>query len=257
MRIAESKIVSRVWASTLALSLALGNGVIPAHGAQRVAGSIRVSGPAFVASGDADWAPITAPRPLLAGDRLKTGKDGYLVADMGQNGLIGLFGDAEVATTEVDSKIAVDVLAGKVAFHLEPGAAVVIRMQDSEIVSGTGTADGYVEIGTEGVPPVVVMEGGALLVRLPDGGTKTLASGERLELGEPQDAAAAGSERRGAAAPSSEAEPKKESAKKGGLTWKGWTAIAVVTAGVAGGIAAVAGGGGGGGGGGNNSPSGD
>lgn len=239
-------------ALSVAVTLAM---VPPVAAVDRVAGSIRVSGPAFAARSGGEWAAITAPRPLVAGDLLKTGNDGYLVADMGANGLIGLFGDSEVSTSEGSAGLVVDVVRGKVAFHLEPKANVTIRIGDSVITSGTETADGYVERDAVGVP-AVVMEGGKLDVRLPDGGTKTVATGERLELGTGATTAIdSGDDRRGAGAPSPDGD-KPVRKKYAGLSLRGWTAIAVVTAAVAGGAAALAGGGGGGGGS-NGSPSGE
>jgi hypothetical protein len=237
---------------SLAVSLAL---VPPVAAADRVAGSIRVSGPAFAARPGGDWATITAPRPLVAGDLLKTGKDGYLVADMGANGLIGLFGDSEVSTSETADGLIVEVVHGKVAFHLEPKATIGIRIANATIHSGEETADGYVELDSVS-PPAVVMEGGTLDVRLPDGGTKTIATGERLELGTTTAVIESRDDRRAAGAASPDDGKKPERRKYAGLSLRGWTAIAVVAAAVAGGAAALAGGGGGGGGG-NGSPSGE
>jgi hypothetical protein len=252
VQIARDTRTRKMGVSALAALVLLATTIPASRAADRVAGSIRVSGPAFVARDGADWVPVTGPRPLVAGDRLKTGRDGYLVADMGQSGLIGLFGDSEAVTTDRDSTTVVDVLKGKVAFHFEPNAPLVIRVQDSELTSGTQTADGYVEHDAGGTP-VVVMEGGSLSVRTADGTVKTVAKGERLEFASAQDTAGVSDERRAAAAPSpTDAKPSRP--KYAGLTARGWTAIAVVTAAVAGGAAALAAGGGGGGGG-NGSPS--
>jgi hypothetical protein len=128
-----------------------------------------------------------------------------------------------------------------------------LAAKGSTIVPGTHAADGFVEYDATGTP-VVVMEGGALDVKLADGTTKGLARGERLALApaaQPEHAPVASEEdeRRATGAASQPSDKVKK--KYAGLTPLGWTAVGVAAAAVAGGAAALAGGGGGGGGGSN------
>lgn len=244
----------RIAACGLSVCMVLAT-VPPVGAAEKALGTIQVNGPAYAASGKADWAQIMGPRPLFAGDRLKTGRDGYLVADLGAIGVVGLFGDTEVVTSESGDLFVVDVQKGKAAFHFEPGSRMRFTTKGASIVSGTTAADGYVEFDTTGTP-VVVMEGGALDVKFADGATKTVSRGERLALSGTAQAqvapgATAEDERRAAGSASPPAKVKK---KYAGLTPLGWTAVGVAAAAVAGGAAALAGGGGGGGGS-DNSPS--
>jgi hypothetical protein len=174
---------NRVVASVLAVAMILA--VAPCVGAaDPVVGTIQVSGAAWVASSKADWARLSATRPLVAGDRLRTGSDGYLLADLGDAGVVGLYGDAEVATTSAASGPVVNVQKGKVAFHLSPNSKMRLNAQGTGIASGAKAADGYVEYDAKGTP-VVVVEDGALNVQTASGATKTLSRGERLALGAP------------------------------------------------------------------------
>lgn len=238
------------------LSVAVVLATVPPLGAAETAlGTIQVNGPAFAASGTAPWAQIVGPRPLFAGDRLKTEKDGYLVGDLGAIGVIGLFGDTEVTTATSDNLFVVEVLKGKAAFHLEPGSRMRLSAKGAMIVPGTNAADGYIEFDATG-SPVLVMEGGVLDIKFADGTTKALSRGERLAMTTAQPEAApvvAGEDERKATGAAS-APPEKTKKKYAGLTPLGWTAVGLAAAAVAGGAAALASGGGGGGGG-NNSPS--
>lgn len=240
------------------LSVAVVLTTVPPVGAvEKALGTIQVNGPAYVATGSAAWTQILGPRPLFPGDRLKTGKDGYLVADLGAIGVVGLFGDSEVATAESADLFLVDVQRGKAAFHLEPGSRMRVTAQGASIVPGTNAADGYVEYDATGTP-VIVMEGGVLDVKFADGTSKSVTRGERLALTttaqpEPVPVAAAEDDERRAAGAAS-APPEKVKKKYAGLTPLGWTAVGLAAAAVAGGAAALASGGGGGGGG-SDSPS--
>lgn len=239
----------RIVACTLSFAVVLAT-VPPVGAVEKALGTIQVNGPAYVASGSAEWAQIMGPRPLFPGDRLKTGKDGYLVADLGAIGVIGLFGDSEVVTSASADLFFVDVQRGKAAFHLEPGSRMRLTAQGANIVPGTNAADGYVEYDATGTP-VVVMEGGVLDVKFADGTAKSVTRGERLALtttAQPESVpvTAAGDERRAAGAAS--APPEKVKKKYAGLTPLGWTAVGLAAAAVAGTAAALAGGGGGGGG---------
>jgi len=254
MLVKRRRSYERLGACVLSIAVVVAT-VPPVSAADKVLGTIQVNGPAYAASANADWAPITAPRPLVAGDRLKTGRDGYLVADLGGIGVIGLFGDAEVSVADSSAGLVIDVQKGKAAFHMESGSRMRVTVKGASILPTATSADGYVEYDSTGTP-IVVMEGGALDVKFADGTTKTVSRGERLALTgkaqpEPAPVASADDERKatGSASP-----PEKVKKKYAGLTPLGWTAVGVAAAAVAGGAAALAGGGGGGGGG-DNSPS--
>jgi hypothetical protein len=245
----------RLVASVLSVAVVF-TAVPPVGAAEAALGTIQVNGPAYASSGNAAWAQIVGPRPLFAGDRLRTGKDGYLVGDLGAIGVIGLFGDTEVTTAASNNLLVVDVLKGKAAFHLEPGSRMRLSAKGATVVPGTSAADGYVEFDATGTP-VVVMEGGVLDVKFADGSTKTLNRGERLALtttAQPETAPVVAAEDERKAAGAASAPPEKVKKKYAGLTPLGWTAVGLAAAAVAGGAAALASGGGGGGGG-DNSPS--
>jgi hypothetical protein len=210
--------------------------VVPAGATDDIFGTIQVSGPAWVSSQAADWARLSATRPLVSGDRLKTGSDGYLLADMGDDGVVGLYGDAEVSTHQTGETPVIDVHRGKVAFHLAPDSNLKLKADQGAIVSQTAAADGYVEYGSDGVP-VVVVEEGNLMVQVA-GADRTLARGERMALrpdAAPMQVAAAdkdeGDSRKAAAAAAG------GGGKKAGLSAAGWTAIGIVAAGVGGAFA--------------------
>jgi hypothetical protein len=74
-------VVKRVSVSVLSLGLVVMT-VPPVGATGSVFGTVQVSGPAWVASGSADWSRLSSTRPLVSGDRLKTGSDGYLLADL-------------------------------------------------------------------------------------------------------------------------------------------------------------------------------
>jgi hypothetical protein len=226
---AKRNIARRAGAIALSATVALGN-VPPAGAIEKVVGTVQVSGPAWVASGTTDWSRVSSARPLLAGDRLKTGSDGYLLADLGDAGVVGLYGNAEVLTADQGAGPVVDVQRGKVAFHMSPNSRMKVNARGAAIASGAQAADGYVEYDASGVP-VVVVEDGSLTVDLGSGAKRTLARGERLTLADAQAgerpvqvAAAEDDERRaGAAASGGDGEP-----ATAGIGVAGWTAVAVV-----------------------------
>jgi hypothetical protein len=228
----------RVGASVLAVAMIL---AIPPRvvAADPVVGTIQVSGAAWVASSKADWARLSSTRPLVAGDRLRTGSDGYLLADLGDAGVVGLYGNAEVATTTAASGPVVNVQKGKVAFHLSPNSKMRLNAQGTGIASGANAADGYVEYDAKGTP-VVVVEDGALNVQTASGATKTLSRGERLALGAtappPKQVAAADddSDRR-AGAVAAEEQPV-ATPQYAGLDVPAWAGIAVVAGAIGGAV---------------------
>ena len=125
-------LVTRISAFVLSLGLVLAT-VPPVGAAGSVFGTIQVSGPAWVASGEADWSRLSSTRPLVSGDRLKTGSDGYLLADLGDAGVVGLYGDAEVTTTDAGPGPVIDVHKGKVAFHLSPESNLELQAKGAGI----------------------------------------------------------------------------------------------------------------------------
>jgi len=224
-------LVTRIGASVLSLGLVLAT-VPPVGAAGSVFGTIQVSGPAWVASGAADWSRLSSTRPLVSGDRLKTGSDGYLLADLGDAGVVGLYGDAEVTTTDAGPGPVIDVHKGKVAFHLSPESNLKLQAKGAGIATRRAAADGYVEYDKHGVPTVVVEEG-SLLVQVA-GVDKTLSRGDRLALqghamateDEPMQLAANDDDDKKAAAMAAGG----GGATYGGLSAGAWTAIGVVVA---------------------------
>jgi hypothetical protein len=169
-------------AVTPVLALGLGFAAVSqVAAAEPVVGTIQVSGAAWVASASASWSRLSSTRPLVAGDRLRTGSDGYLLADLGDAGVVGLYGDAEVTTTTAGSSPVVEVEKGKVAFHLSPNSKMKLNARGTAIASGAMASDGYVEYDAMGTP-VVVVEDGALRIQTAAGEVKTLSRGERLTI---------------------------------------------------------------------------
>jgi hypothetical protein len=171
-------VTRRICAGLLSISLVL-VAVPPIGALESVFGTIQVSGPAWVASDSTDWSRLSATRPLVAGDRLRTGSDGYLLADMGEAGVVGLYGDAEVTASDAGRPI-IDVHKGKVAFHLSPKSDLMLQAKGAGIASDSAAADGYVEYDASGTP-VVVVEEGSLMVQVA-GMDRRLGRGEKLAL---------------------------------------------------------------------------
>jgi len=236
----ESGFGTRVGASVLALAVGLGT-VPPVGAVEPIVGTIQVSGAAWVASSNADWSRLSSTRPLVAGDRLRTGSDGYLLADLGDAGVVGLYGNAEVATTSAGSGPVVDVQKGKVAFHLSPNSRMKLNARGTAIASGATASDGYVEYDAQGTP-VVVVEDGALHVRSASGDVKTLSRGDRLAIAAataaPVEVAQADDDSRKAGAVAGEEEPVAAvgGAQYAGLTVPGWAAVAVVAGAIGGAV---------------------
>lgn len=241
----------RVVAIAISVTLASALMWLPVVGSARgVFGTLRAAGPAWVASGEGEWSPVESTRPFVLGDRLRTGPDGYLLADLGGAGAIGLFADAEV-TADASAPV-IDVRAGKVAFRLAAASPMRLTASRAGIVSDAMPAAGYVEYRDDGVP-VVVGEQGRVNVRM-DGMLYTIVDGEKLALKagempgeaieEPvsEEPAEEAESKKAAAAPvEGEEEPKRRLA---GISATGWTAIAAI-AGLTGGSIALAESGGG------------
>ncbi|RMD81975.1 MAG: hypothetical protein D6815_10370 [Candidatus Dadabacteria bacterium] len=214
----------------------------PVAPADSVFGTVQVSGPAWVSSGATDWSQLSSTRPLVAGDRLRTGSDGYLLADLGEAGVVGLYGNAEIRANDSGQGPVIDVLKGKVAFHLSPRSNLQLKAQGAGIGSKATPADGYVEFDENGVP-VVVVEEGSLRVQYA-GMERELKRGERLALksdAEPVQVAASDEEenrkKAAAVAAGGAAAGGAGGAAFGGLSAAAWTAIGVVAAATGGAIA--------------------
>jgi hypothetical protein len=224
--------------------------VLPMAQAEPLLGTLRATGPAWIASGTADWSQLSASRTLVGGDRLRTGDGAYLLVDLGSDGVIGLFADSEVGTHA--SEPVVDVLKGKVAFHLAADSELNIRAKSGRIAASSEKAEGYVEY--QDSTPVVVVEYGELNVRIAGVDSK-VGRGERIVIendgSTPQVVGMEGvyetDERKATAAMAAEERSVAETPDYGRRRLLTWTAIGVVAVGATvGGIAASGGGGGGG-----------
>ncbi len=89
------------------LVCALGLGLVVALApmsvtAGSVFGTVQVNGPVWSSTGAADWAEVSATRPLVAGDKYRTGDEGYLLADLGDQGVVGMYGNTEITAGHHD-----------------------------------------------------------------------------------------------------------------------------------------------------------
>lgn len=215
-------------------------------------GTVQGKGVSYAATATGPWVKILGARPLVGGDRLRTGADGNLLADFGELGVVGLYDNTEVSVSEQDSDIVVEVLAGKAAFHVER-ERLKITARGSVIGAGTltaATADGYVDFDPAGTAHVTV-ESDSLNVTLPGGRIAMLSHGERLALvgdapAAPEVALLVGDERKAGPV---EALPDKGRKNRHGLSARGWTALGAVVVAVGVGVGVGVGSDGGGGGG--------
>jgi len=240
----------RATASVLSTALIFAT-VPPIWAAEPVLGTIQAKGVCFALAGK-DWTKIATTRPLVAGDHLKTGASGNMLADLGELGVIGLYGDTELSVSQQGNYVVVDVSRGKVAFHLER-RRLKVSAAGATLAAGTptaATADGYVEFDSAGEPQLVV-EGGGVNVLLADGSVKTVEPGQRLALLAPTVAPVAATtqqdERKAGPLPPG---PTPTGRQSTGLSTRGWTTLAgvvvVVAVGVGVGVGVSDGGGGGG-----------
>ena len=229
----KSIVIRKAAASLMAVGMVLAT-VPPVGAAASIFGTIQVKGSAWVSSGTDSWSELSKTRPLVAGDKLKTAADGYLLADLGSHGVVGLYGNAEVTANDSGRGPVIDILKGKVAFHLGDKSALSLRANGADIVAGDA-ADGYVEF-TDGKASVVVEKGGLNVVVA--GVSRELKRGQRLSL-EPgaEPVQLAGAEADAAAGSASGAGSATTIA---GLSTTALTAIGVVAVGV--GAAAAVGG---------------
>lgn len=229
------EVAKRCLATTLSAGLVLAT--VPMAGAsQAVRGTVKVAGDAFVAAGADQWSALGSSRPFVAGDRLRTGENGHLLADMGSDGAIGLFSNAEV-TSSGDT---IGVQQGKVAFHLTEGAPLQIAAAGASI-TGQGDAHGIVEIADG--KAAVTAERGSLTVNVA-GTDRVVEAGQVIRFDAPVQVAGAYGEPEeptelpappppppAAPAPAPVVEP--APVVKEGLSASailGWTALAAVTA---------------------------
>jgi hypothetical protein len=231
-------------AAACVLAVTMTFSTVPAGAAgEAILGSIVFTGTAYSATPTTDWAPLTANRPLVAGDRLKTGKDSSLVADFAKLGLVGLYADSEMAVTEKGGDVVVDAQRGKVAFYLAQGSPLKLTAGGATIAAVTAKAEGYVQYNDKGVPELVVESDNVSVVVA--GATKVFARGDKIALTEAATttASASADERKAGVL-----EPPPE--KRHRISPLGWTAIAgaVAAVGIGVGVGVGAGGGGGGGG---------
>jgi len=226
----HSAAIKIFFASVLALAVALTT-VPPVGAVAGIFGTVQTTGEAWVASDASDWSVLSRTRPLVAGDRFKTGSDGYLLADLGNQGVVGLYGGAEITANDSGSGPVIDVLKGKVAFHLAPTSAMTLKAEQAGITADKAAVDGYVEIDDEGQAAVVV-EKGSLTVQIA-GLTHEVERGERLELSADAEPVRLAGAAAGAAAASG-------GTTVAGISTAGMTALGVVAVGV--GAAAAAGG---------------
>ena len=149
-----------------------------------VFGTVQVNGPVWSSTGAADWAEISATRPLVAGDKYRTGDEGYLLADLGDQGVVGMYGNTEITAGAAGAGALIDVLKGKVAFHLAPESGLQLKAANAAInVDSAGldkAADGYVEVNKAG-NAVLAVEEGTINVRVA-GVDRTLTQGQQIQL---------------------------------------------------------------------------
>lgn len=175
--------------------------VAPVGAANPVFGTVQVNGPVWTSSGAADWSELSATRPLVAGDKFRTGDEGYLLADMGEHGVVGMYGNTEITAAAAGAGALIDVLKGKVAFHLAPDSELQLKAADAEINANTAklgrAADGFVEVGADG-KAVLAVEEGAVYVQIA-GVDRKITQGQRVDIGS-ENIQLAGSEAEDAAA---------------------------------------------------------
>lgn len=172
----KSDLGKRVLAGALSVGLVTVN--IPSVFAlQSVEGTVRSAGATWVASQDQDWGALSGTKPFVSGDRLRTGSDGHMVAELGEQGAIGLYENAEVSA-EAD---VIDVHQGKVAFHITDGSPMQLAASGASIRSG-GDAQGFVEVVNGRT--MVTTETGSLVVNVA-GEDRTVDQGQRLRFDTP------------------------------------------------------------------------
>jgi len=175
-----------LWKRTLAsvVSAGLVLAQVPGAGATAsVYGTIKVAGPAWVSADSQEWSKVSSTRPLLAGDQLKTGPEGYALAELGAQGTVGMYGDAVVRTTGSADAAIVGVEKGKVAFHVNEASPMQVAAGGASVKATGAAADGYVE--TVQGRPVLTVESGSFQVAMASGKQIEVKAGERVWLDQP------------------------------------------------------------------------
>lgn len=171
----------RALGSLLSIAMLMGS-ACPAAAADSILGTLETSGDVWVARHGEDWNEMQSSRPIVTGDRLRTGGNGYVIADLGESGVLGLFATTQIRAAESGAGTSVAVEAGKVAFHLSKGTKLSLVAADSLITTNKSAdgvaAHGFVELNEAG-DAVIVLEDGAASVVV-DGEVKSLRAGERL-----------------------------------------------------------------------------
>lgn len=233
---------STLWKRVLTCVVSAGMVVaqVPSVGAAAsVFGTVKGAGPAWVGADSAEWSQVSSTRPLLAGDSIKTGDKGFVLAELGSQGTVGLYAGAEVSTSGTADAAVIGVAKGKVAFHVGEGSPLRFESAGAA-VKGTGKADGYIDGGQS-----LTVERGVMQVAMA-GNERTVKAGERFHFasqdveklggaaGEPEQAEqlAAASD-----APPTEQPGEADGTKKPLPVWLPWAAGGLALAGV---ITAVA-----------------
>ncbi len=182
----RSEVAQRLMVACLTTGLAVGF-AWPSLAAESILGTIENSGSVWVARPGEDWHEFQKVRPIVTGDRLRTGKDGYLIADLGSDGVLGMFASTEVRVTRSATGVVVSVGKGKVAFHLGADAGLSVVAADSLIrpdrSASEVAAHGYVKLSNAGDAVIVLEEGAAAVVV--EGEIKRLRAGQRLLVSAP------------------------------------------------------------------------
>lgn len=167
-----------LWKRVLAYVVSTGMiiGQVPYVGAApSVFGTVRGAGPAWVGADSSEWSQVSSTRPLLAGDSLKTGDKGFVLAELGHQGTVGMYSGAEVRTSGTSDAAVIDVTKGKVAFHVGDNSALQLASAGAA-VKGSGKADGYIDGGHS-----LTVERGVMQVAM-SGGEHTVKAGQRFHF---------------------------------------------------------------------------
>jgi len=164
----------RVMASAVSMGLVILQ--VPSVGAApSVFGTVKGAGPAWVAADSAQWLQVSSTRPLLGGDSLKTDDKGFMLADLGSQGTVGLYSGAEVRTSGTSDAAVIDITKGKVAFHVGDKSPMQFASAGAA-VTGRGTADGYIDGGSS-----LTVERGTMQVAMA-GTEHTVTAGQRFHF---------------------------------------------------------------------------
>lgn len=199
-----------------------------------ILGTVRPAGQVWVAQGGQDgtaWSPLERTRPLLSGDRLRTGAGAFVLADLGGQGSLALAPESRLVVSatrdRTQPRLQLALEEGLVAFSTPRAGGLIL--------SAGGSSMTVSEAGTRGA---LVSDGQLALVRVDEGALLVRTGGEplRLEAGG-QMLLAAGSAAKAAAAEASgvgavEGMASWLQARLGGLQWSSMAIMAAVATGV-------------------------